>query len=155
MAKGKFPVRIVIYILIVIIAIYLIKKYVIGTDPLTKEGEEKNADPQAPAGSPKPSSSLKRVGNNTTLKRGTKAQEVQWVQYYYNSKIAVPAGKTKLVEDGIFGAKTEAVVKTVTGQNSTTWTNFKAKIDAANNPIAETFNQDNYPSYFPWLTPLV
>lgn len=151
-AKGKFPVRIVIYILIVIIAIYLIKKYVIGTDPLTKEGEEKNADPKAPPGSPKSPSSLKRVGNNTTLKKGTKAQEVQWVQYYYNSKIAEPAGKTKLVEDGIFGSKTESVVKTVTGQSSTTWTNFKAKIDSANNPIA---NQETVPTYFPWLSPLV
>lgn len=98
-------------------------------------------------------STLPKLGNNATLKSGTKAEEVKWVQSYYNSKIAVPLNKTKLAVDGIFGPKTQAAVKSVTGSTSTSWTVFKQTIDGTSTaPTASIYTNDwqNSENQWPW-----
>lgn len=76
-------------------------------------------------------SSLKVVGDNTTLKYGmNNISEVKRLQQYYNSKFAIPYGKTKLVEDGDFGSNVQKVVKAVTEKDSTTLANFKSQLNS-------------------------
>ncbi|HRO75949.1 MAG TPA: hypothetical protein PLP27_07365, partial [Crocinitomicaceae bacterium] len=67
--------------------------------------------------------------NETVLKRGSKCDRVQWIQHYFNTKVLPKVTGTRLVEDGIFGEKTELAVKQITGSTKTTWTNFKSKVD--------------------------
>lgn len=75
------------------------------------------------------SNGLPKVGSYTTLKEGTTAQEVQWVQYYYNTKLARPKNLIVLEEDGKFGPKTKQIVQTIMNSPSTTWDAFKKKVD--------------------------
>lgn len=101
------------------------------------------------------SSTLPKLGNDATLKKGTKSQEVAWVQAYYNEKVAIPLKKTKLVVDGIDGTKTTAAIKSVTGSTSTTWTIFKRTIDGTSSaPTASIYTNDwqNDENQWPWET---
>ena len=127
-ANKKKQWNIAIGIAIVLIIIVLVFR---------KKGQEDPTTTNTSSGSGSSSSSgtsLKSVGKNGVLKYGVKAVEVKYIQDYYNKKLAVPLNKTKLVVDGIFGTKTQAVVQTITAKNWTTWTEFKSKIDQAVNP---------------------
>lgn len=70
------------------------------------------------------------MDNNTVLKRGSKGDRVDWVQYYFNKYVAEKKKMTPLARDGIFGAKTEAAVKATLGKTSTTWTEYKAHVES-------------------------
>lgn len=127
-AKKKKEWNIAIGIAIVLIIIILVFR--------KNDKEETSSSSTSGSGGSSASSgtTLKSVGNNGVLKYGVKAVEVKYIQDYYNKKIAVPLNKTKLVVDGIFGSKTQAVVQTITAKNWTTWTEFKNKIDQSLNP---------------------
>lgn len=98
-----------------------------------KKPEYTGVDPveKAPGGRPMPvSKALPKVGNDTLLKKGMKAQEVQWLQYLYNKEYIPKNGGTKLAEDGVFGAKTEAAVKRVTGtRTSIPWSAWRVLLN--------------------------
>lgn len=116
--------------------------------------ENETSSTGSSSGGSSSSSSLPKLGSDATLKKGTKSQEVKYIQNYYNQKIAVPSGKTKLAVDGIFGSKTEAVVKTIVWKNWTTWNEFKGAVDAANNPALANNNVSAFPeSEFEWQLP--
>jgi hypothetical protein len=123
--KQQQTILTVLVVILVLVAIY---KFVIL--PKRDEAESKTVDLAVNTSSGSSarlptSTALKNVGNDTTLKKGSRNLEVKWLQWYFNTKTN-PA--TKLATDGVFGAKTEAVVKSITGKTSTTWTEFKAKI---------------------------
>lgn len=67
--------------------------------------------------------------NTTILKRGSKCDRVQWVQNYFNTKVLPKVVGTPLVEDGVFGEKTELAVKQITGYTQTSWSAFKSAVD--------------------------
>jgi hypothetical protein len=158
--KQKKQNNIIIGVLIGIIVLILLWKYVIK--PAMDKSTVLVTDPSTGTKTSLPTTkTLPKLGNDATLKSGTKAQEVQWVQYYYNSKLAAPIGKPKLAEDGAFGPKTLAAVKSVTGGSSTTWTQFKAKVDSGTKPSAASSNSttsflaqyyDTTPDPIPWGT---
>ena len=75
------------------------------------------------------SSGLVKLGNTATLKKGTKSAEVRWLQWHYNQKIAKTKGLTYLSEDGIFGSKTEAAVKSILGKTTTSWAEWYNKLN--------------------------
>ncbi len=72
----------------------------------------------------KPNADNKEIGNSASLfidedrllKRGDVGSDVESLQRGYNNYEAIPKGLTKLVEDGQFGAKTEAAIYTATGR---------------------------------------
>lgn len=76
------------------------------------------------------SSGLRILGNTATLKKGTKSAEVRWIQNDFNQRIAKPNGYTLLSEDGIFGAKTEYAINSVLKKKTTSWAEWKTKVDA-------------------------
>ncbi len=76
-----------------------------------------------------PSNIAPEVSNDTILKKGSKNDRVQWVQNYYNKYVVPKNGGTKLVEDGVFGSKTEAAVFHVMGKKTVSWTEFKKRVD--------------------------
>lgn len=76
------------------------------------------------------SSGLPILGNTALLKKGTKSAEVRWVQWDFNQRIAKPNGYTLLSEDGIFGSKTEYAVNSVMKKKTTSWAEWKTKVDA-------------------------
>lgn len=69
------------------------------------------------------------IDNNTILKRGSRNDRVQWVQYYFNKYVKDKKGMVRLDDDGIFGEKTEKAVKATLGKTTTTWTEFKNHVD--------------------------
>lgn len=132
-SKQKKNTRMILFAVIAVIVIVLIIR---SRKPESLKTSEK------PSGSPV-SKSLPSLGPNATLKSGTKAQEVKYVQDYYNTQVASPLGKTKLVVDGIFGPKTQAAVKSITGTTSTTWNAFKQRVDGtSNNSTASIYTTD-------------
>lgn len=122
-AKQKKTQQILIGVLVVVILIALYLKF-----RKPKDSNEVSISSGGTSNTPT-SSGMKRVGNDTVLKYGTKAEEVKWVQTLYNSIYAVPLGKTKLTVDGIYGTKTQAAVKFVLGKTTTSWTEFKRFVD--------------------------
>lgn len=138
--KAQRTINIVLIFLVVVILLAVLYKYVIKPmrDSANAETTGNTSDGSGNSPALPSAPKLQRLGNTAVLKRGTKSQEVQWVQYYYNLKVAEPMGKTKLVKDGIFGAKTETAVLAVTGLKSTNWNSFKAKLDGV--PAATSSN---------------
>ncbi len=141
--KTKTPVtQIVVVLIVIILGIYLLRTYVFPKDEKPKD--ETKTDPgttttQTQTSNPKPSptiaaSGLTQLGNYATLKVGTKAEEVRWLQTYFNEKIAIPGGKKTLKVDGIFGSsETLPAVKSVVGKSETNWAEFKAAVDDKKN----------------------
>lgn len=74
--------------------------------------------PSAPSGA----MPLPTVGETKILKRGDKNREVFTLQELYNSRIATPENRTRLVVDGVFGQNTENAIKYVTENTQTTIT---------------------------------
>lgn len=74
-------------------------------------------------------SSAGTCSNSTILKRGTKCDRVQWAQYKIN-KVSSKLGIAKLVDDGIFGSKTEAAFQKLLGKKSGSWNEVQAKVDS-------------------------
>lgn len=128
--KQKKQQRIVFAILGIILLIALILHFrkTTRSDEIEKEITANSAG--TPSNSNVSYSGLVQKGNNYLLKRGEVCAEVRWSQYYYNKIIAIPNGKTALKEDGIFGPKTETVVKSILGKTTTTWAEWKTKLDS-------------------------
>lgn len=145
--KQKKQQRIAIGIIVGVILLALLIKYGLRPKDTT------NATSSSGSGSSgSGSSGLASLGSNTTLKRGSKGQEVQWVQYAYNKYRATPLGTTKLAQDGVFGPKTEAAVKSVTGSTSTTWTKFQGIVTGstsiASNSNPSGYDNNSYGQYY-------
>jgi hypothetical protein len=142
-SEEKVPfIQLLIIIAIVVLIIVIFKK-------INKKDDSKGQTIVQPppvnpsSGGSTASSGLPKVGSNTILKRGTKAQEVEWLQHYYNVNVAPKFGREKLSKDGIFGPKTEEAVMFVLSEKTTTWNNFKSKVDTTINALS------NMPSYWP------
>jgi hypothetical protein len=64
-----------------------------------------------------------------------RGDQVQWIQYRYNklARLRKEKGKTPdwatITEDGIYGNQTATAVNRVMGKNSTSWNEFKAKVE--------------------------
>jgi hypothetical protein len=156
-AKKEIPVlQIIIFLAVIVGLVYVVKTYVL-TPKEEEKKDDSNKDSNASNSSnnnsnsntPEPpkvsSSGLPIKGNNTVLKRGDKAVEVKYIQYEYNKNFAEPLGKEELEEDGIFGEKTEQAVLSIVNKKTTSYKEFKEKLDEANNPIGfENF----LPSWF-------
>lgn len=151
--KKDIPIlQIIILLAVIVAAVYLVKTYVLkpktetsnDTPPTssTSTGSSAVNTPPPPAVS---TSGLPIKGNDTVLKRGDKAVEVKYIQYEYNKNFAEPLNKEELEEDGIFGAKTEQAVLSIVNKKSTSYKEFKEKLDEANNPIGF---EDFLPSWF-------
>jgi hypothetical protein len=126
--KDQKTLLIVLVVVVLLIGVY---KYVILPNRDKKEDENKDVEYVASASAKLPTSkTLKQVGNNTELKKGSRNLEVKWLQHYYNEKLKP---NTTLATDGVFGDKTKLVVKTITGYETTNWTTFKNSIDNKTN----------------------
>lgn len=135
--KQEKQIRTVIIIVIALILAYCLYKYGIKGDPLPWKKASQDALPEmgaaattSAATSTASNSTTSTCTNQTLLKRGSRCDRVQWVQFLYNKYYAIPQGKTKLVEDGIFGANTEAAVKTIMGTITTTYADFYNRIQS-------------------------
>lgn len=130
--KKKINYQLIAIIVVAVILIVVIWKR-------SKSGRKDSAIEQeiaAPESTPAPTSSKKTLptlGNDAVLKSGVSAREVSWLQYYYNKMVATPQKKTKLVQDGKFGPKTTAAVKSILGKESTSWTEWKQTLDHLKN----------------------
>lgn len=130
--KQKKQQRIFFGVLIGIVIIALIihfrRKQANPTEIQSEIAQASNSVP-TPAAPQYSSSGLRILGNTATLKKGTKSAEVRWVQWDFNNRIAKPNGWTLLSEDGIFGAKTEYAVNSVMKKKTTSWAEWKTKVD--------------------------
>lgn len=124
---SKKTINLLIGVLILAIAIYWFTRKP-GTDysgSPSGSPSSSGSNGGSTASTPKPTASgYPKIGNNTTLKKGTKAEEVKWVQYLYNKYYARPRGLSTLSEDGVFGDKTQAAIYRSIGKNSTTYAEY-------------------------------
>ena len=120
-----------IFISLTAFVLYLLWKQWKKNKAARVENDVKALSDSNPTSTGTVNSKPKPITNTTVLKRGDKADRVQWIQYYFNLYV-VPKkqGLAKLTEDGIFGEKTEKAVKEVMGKNQTSWADFKNKVDS-------------------------
>ena len=132
--KQKKQQRIVFGVLLGILILALIihfRKKKANTQEITGEiSQLGNSTAPAPSKPQVSSSGLPILGNTALLKKGTKSAEVRWVQWDFNQRIAKPNGYTLLSEDGIFGSKTEYAINSVLKKKTTSWAEWKTKVDA-------------------------
>lgn len=119
--------KVIVIALVAVVLIYLTRKFWIKPAP----GAVTAASTGGGA-APLPSSGLKKVGSDTTLKRGMIAQEIEWLQYLYNIKVADVRGVPRLDQDGVFGAKTEAAVQEQSQNKTTTWNRWSKLLNSGN-----------------------
>ncbi len=140
MKKKKTNTKFILLMLVLaVLIIYLIHRTK-GSKASDAEIEKQISNPGTGSNSTASPSSKKstktQLGNDYTLKSGTWGREVSWVQYYYNKMVADPKKLTRLVQDGKYGPKTEAAVKSILGKTTTSWTEWKRTLDAkAINPV--------------------
>lgn len=121
MAKTKKTNQKTIAIILVVVVLIIIGYKMLTSevenveDTLYSSKDENN--------SPGTNSSLAVVGSGTILKRGSKSSEVKQLQKHYNDNVRL-APEVMLAEDGIYGAKTEAVVLKHTSMKSISLINF-------------------------------
>lgn len=156
MANKKIYIGITI-ITVAIIAVVIVYYFSIvkpkekaGSDSTFEEKVKQEAIANKPEGS-----STSNVGttasiiNNATVFKVTnplsKADRIQWIQYYYNKYAKLRNQKKKVVniahplknqpdleiisEDGVYGNKTATAVNQIMGKRETNWNDFKAKVD--------------------------
>lgn len=162
----KIPyLQIVIVLAVIVAVIYVIKTYVLtGTSNDNNSGSSsssgtKNQSSPGTSSSASASSSTPPVsasglpikGNTTVLKRGDKAAEVKYIQFYYNQNFVNAFGNedhlTPLVEDGVFGEKTEAAVKLFTNKTSASWKEFHDAVDAHVETSVNAYIGNNVPDW--------
>lgn len=98
-------ILIIIAIVVILAALYLRSQRTSETETL----ESSTTGAAAPAGDP--------ITAKTILKRGMRGSEVKRLQEHYNDNL-LPNNSPELVEDGVFGRKTESAVKSVTGKST-------------------------------------
>jgi len=122
--KNKGLTAILIIVLpMSVVGIYYLVKYIL------KKRAEKAAATVPPASKPgtvPPSVKPATQVSVFPLKNGSRGNEVRALQTYLNGKM--PAPMAKLTVDGIFGAKTEAAVKSVFNTSSVTEALYKSVI---------------------------
>ncbi len=129
-----------VIILVVVIVVFRFLKKSKGSTPGTPPPSlTTQTAPVAAPSAPSNPSSAPTCSNDTVLKRGSKCDRVEWVQYYYNKYVAIPLNKTKLDQDGAFGSKTESAVNAVLGKKTTTWSEWKKKLESL---VPKTVSQE-------------
>lgn len=123
MKKNKKAIIIIVVIIILIFVVRAIKSRLDTANDL-----ETGAAQTGGGSNISTTPTTKPCDNNTILKKGSNCkQQVQWSQYEIN-KVVSQLGISKLIEDGVFGSKTEAAFSKLLGKTTGSYSEVFNKV---------------------------